>query len=72
MHREIPTDKALDIKEDVLDEVERSEQDPARKVFILWAGETPIGYRLSAWDEPLLLPEWKIRLENICLKIIRH
>lgn len=56
----------------MLGEVERSEQDPARKVFILWAGETPIGYRLADRKEPLLLAEWKKRLEDQCLEIIRR
>ena len=71
MHREILAKIAQDSKDGVLEEVERSQQDPMRTVFILWAGETPIGYRLTAWDEPFLLPEWKIRLENKCLEFIR-
>lgn len=72
IHRKILAEIARDSKEDVLREVEQSEYDPARKVFILWAGEIPIGYRLTAWDQPLLLPEWKKRGENKCLKIIRR
>ena len=72
IHREILAKIAQDRKDGVLSEVERSEQDPTRKVFILWAGETPIGYRLTAWDEPFLLPEWKKHLENKCLEIIRR
>ena len=72
IHREILAGIAGDSKEDVLEEIERSEQDPARKVFILWAGETPIGYRPAARDEPFILPEWKRHLENGCLEIIRQ
>ena len=70
MHREILAEMAGDSKDGVLDEVERSELDPSRKVFILWAGETPVGYRRAAWDEPLLLPGWQDRLEKKCLEII--
>ena len=72
IHREILSRIAVDSKDDIWGEVEQSEQNPARKVFILWAGETAIGYRKAAWDEPLLLPEWKKHLENKCLKIIRQ
>ncbi len=72
IHREILTRIAADSQDEVLKEVERSEQEPARKVFILWAGEIPIGYRFSARDEAVLLPEWKKHLENRCLKIIRQ
>ncbi len=69
IHREILAKIAQDSKDDVLSEVEQSEQDPTRKVFILWAGETPIGYRRAAWNEPLLLPEWKKHMDNNCLEI---
>lgn len=60
IHQRILAEIVQGSKEDVvLGEVKQSEQNPARKVFILWAGETPIGYRLAAWDKPLLLPERK-------------
>lgn len=71
IHREILSKIARDDNCDIQYEVEQSEQDPTRKVFILWAGETPIGYRLAAWDKPLLLPEWKKHLDNQCLEIIQ-
>ena len=72
IHRDILAKIAGDGRDGVLDEVKRSERDPARKVFILWAGETPIGYRPAARDEPLLLPEWEKHAENKCLEIIRQ
>ena len=72
VHREILAKIAQDSKDDILGEVEQSEQDPTRKVFILWAGENPIGYRLTAWDKPLLQPEWKKHLEDQCLEIIQR
>ena len=72
IHREILSKMAQNSKRDILGEVEQSEQDPTRKVFILWAGETPIGYRLAAWDESFLLPEWKKHLEDHCLEIIQQ
>ena len=37
------------------------------KLFIIWAGENAVGYRLEENSEAVLLPEWETHMENKCL-----
>lgn len=71
MHKEILAIHAGAKKDAVWAELEQSEHDSAVKVFIIWAGEISVGYRLVKKDETeiVLLPEWRKHLENKCLEI---
>lgn len=68
-HRNILEELACDNKEELLKELDKTTDQNAR-VFLVWAGETPVGYRI--YDKKTnyhLLPEWKEHLNHKCLKI---
>ena len=59
-----------DERETVCAELEKAGSDPAAGIFLLWAGETPVGYRgYHNHAEYVLLPEWQNYLDHNCLKI---
>lgn len=69
IHREILADLAGENRNRVLADLERSEADPGKTVFLIWAGQEAIGYRPAREQEPVLRAEWKERRETGCLDI---
>ncbi len=69
MHQEILASLAGESRESVLGLLEQSASDPGKKVYIIWAGSDPIGYRFSGEKEPVLKAEWKQRYEDRYLTV---
>ena len=70
IHQDILTALTGDEKETVCAELEKSNPDPTTGIFLLWAGETPVGYRgYKNQTEYVLLPEWRTHMDRNCLKI---
>lgn len=72
IHQDVLAALTGDERETVCAELEKANPDPASGIFLLWAGETPVGYRgYKNHTEYVLLPEWRKHLDHKCLKIWR-
>ena len=72
IHQEVLAVLTGDKKEDVHAELEKTNSNPAAEIFLVWAGETPIGYRgYKDNTDYSLLPEWRKHLDHKCLTIRR-
>ncbi len=70
VHQEVLAALTGDTREAVCAELEKADSDSAAGIFLLWAGETPVGFRgYRNQSEYVLLPEWRKHLDHHCLKI---